>query len=350
MKIWEKHFFFETLKVLLFFLVVFWGLYVLIDYASHSGTFYHHTESVSFLQMIIFYTGELIRRSEVLLPFAILVGAVRVMTKLNTRNELVALLTSGLSFKRLLVPFVAIGLLGTLLLYLNEELLLPWAIENSRSFGEASPEKLRGEVQHLRLKDGSLLIFGSHQKADTNLHDVWWIPSINELWRFKTLSIEAIPKAAQGEYFSRNNEGTIVLKERFNDRLFPEIEYNPKKVLETLTSADELSLTDLVKKNLEPQKSVKQNTYKTQLYRKLLLPWLALFAILIPAPMATQISRRLNTFLIYVVSLFTLFLIYVVFNVGTIAAERELLSPFASLFIPFAIVFSTLGYLIYKKL
>ncbi|MCB1113333.1 MAG: LptF/LptG family permease [Chlamydiia bacterium] len=348
MRIWQRYFFFDTLKVIGFFLAAFWGLYVLIDYASHSGTFHHHKDPLSFFQLVVFYTGELIRRSEILLPFAILVGVTRVLTKLNTRNELVALLASGQSMKKLLFPFIGVGLLGVGFLYLNEEVFVPWAMESSREIGDIQKSTSSKSAKHLRLKGGSLLIFGSLKPETKELFDVFWIPSIDDVWRFKTLSLEAIPKASEGEHFSRGKDNMMRIKERFSARLFPEIEYNPKRLLETITPADELSISELWKKSPSNAKSQKEARIKTQLFRKLFLPWLALFAVLIPAPFATQFTRRLNVFFIYVISLFSLFFIYVVFNVATILGERQLYTPFWVMFIPFILVSAILAYRLKK--
>ena len=41
-KIWEKYFFCEFIKIFFLFLCCFYGLYVLIDYASHTSALPHH--------------------------------------------------------------------------------------------------------------------------------------------------------------------------------------------------------------------------------------------------------------------------------------------------------------------
>lgn len=338
MKIWQRLFFFDTLKVLMIFLILFWGLYVLIDYSSHTGNFHHHKEPLSLFQLALFYTAELIQRSEVLLPFAILVGCTRVMTKLNTQNELVALLASGISLKRLLTPFLAVGLLGTFFLYVNEEKFIPWAMESARSLGE-NPKSLPFEgASHLRLQDKTLLIYQSFNKSEKTFYDVWWIPSFNEIWRFKTLSIDTPPQAEDIEKFTRDASGALIRAEQLSTKSFPEIVFNPHRLLETLTPPSEMALSELYEKLPGEAKSQKEARHLTAFWRKVFLPWLALFAVLIPAYPATRFTRRLNVFLIYVGSLFALFFIYVVFNVATLLAERQVTPPFLSLFIPFTIV------------
>ena len=106
MKIWERYFFFDTLKTLLFLLFAFSALFVLIDYASHTGSFHQNHIRFAFKEFLIYYGGELIQKSEVLLPFGILVATIRTLTRLNQQNELIALLAAGVKMKSLLRPFL----------------------------------------------------------------------------------------------------------------------------------------------------------------------------------------------------------------------------------------------------
>lgn len=348
MKIWERYFFFDTLKVLCFFLFAFAGLYVLIDYASHTGNFHHHQVRFTIYELAIFYTGELLRRSEVLLPFAILIATIRVMTKLNTRNELVALLAAGIPMKRLLRPFIYIGLLGVMLLYINEEFLIPWSLESARSMGEnaTAHQTLKAEVpsaHHVSLEDESLLIFQTYHPVEKEFYDVWWVRSIDEMWRIKTLKESSPHQATEVEVFTRLPSGALVSKERFKERELPEIQFNPKRLLETITPAEELSISELAKKMQKEISSEKEARVETAFWRKILLPWLALFAVIAPAPYAVHFTRHLNTFAIYALSLFALVFCYIALNAATTLSDRQVLTPQVALFVPFFIVVSWLS-------
>lgn len=342
MKIWQRAFFFNTLTVLFFFLFAFWGLYVLIDYASHTGNFHHHQTQLKLKELALYYSVELIRRSEALLPFAILIATIRVITKLNVRNELVALLAAGISMKKLLRPFLFVGLLGVFFLYLNEEFLIPWAKESSNVTIEnsAADYTLKSEspsAHHVTLEDDTLLIFQQYRRGENLFYDTWWVRSIDEIWRIKTISGTPPFLATEGEILKRNREGQLISKGRFKQMELPDIRFNQKRLLETLTQPEDLSISELASKRKEVS-SQKEARIETAFWRKMLLPWLALFAVIGPAPLCVIFSRRLNVFFIYTISLFGLVFIYIVMNAATTLAERQVYSPMVALVTPFAVI------------
>ena len=341
MKIWERYFFFDTLKVLLFLLCAFSALYVLIDYASHTGTFHQNHIRFSIKEFFIYYGGELIQKSDVILPFGILVATIRVLTKLNTNNELVALLAAGIQLKRLLRPFIYIGLLGVAFLYLSEELLSPWLISSARSIGEKhagdQSSKLENPAAHrVQLEDGTLLLFQTYNRIDQRFYDVWWIPSVNELWRIKTLDILPSVIGREVENFKRDTTLAVVSTGRVPERTFPEIRFNQKRLLESLTRPEDLALSELATKLTTEVSSEKEARVETAFWRKLFMPWLALFAVLGPAPLCLVFSRNLNTFFIYAVSMFGLVFVYILLNASTTLAYRQIFTPLLSLLIPFS--------------
>lgn len=357
MNIWQRSFFFKTLAVLFFFLFAFWTLYVLIDYASHTGTF-HHQSHFNFKDLTLFYTGELIRRSEVLLPFAILIATIRVLTRLNVRNELVALLAAGISMKKLLRPFIWVGLCGVLFLYLNEEFLLPWSMQNARETLEnkAADRSTHAEAaaaHQVQLEDGTFLIFQQYGRTENQFYDVWWVKSIDELWRLKVLGGAAPHTAIGGEVLKRDKRGALISVEKFKERDLPDIKFNQKRLLETLTPPEDLSISELAFKLMSHSEkeasSQKEARVETAFWRKMLLPWLALFAVIGPAPLAIVFSRRLNVFFIYTVSLFGLFFAYIVVNAASTLSERQVFSPMVAILLPFCLIASLLSLHWFKR-
>ena len=125
-KIWERYFISETLKTFFLFLFCFYGLYVLIDYATHASSFRHYG-NYSWLDIAYYYLYELVQRANVIVPFAILLAVIRTLCNLNVHHELVALLAGGIRIHSLLRPFLLVGLFFTALLYINTEFLMPLA-------------------------------------------------------------------------------------------------------------------------------------------------------------------------------------------------------------------------------
>src|SRR5688500_15371327 len=137
MKIWEKYFTKEFFKTFFLFLICFYFLYVLIDYTNRASSFHYHQSRFQWGQFFSYYLAEFVIRSEVLIPFAILLGTIRTLCKLNQNNELVAMVASGIKMTTLLRPFLIIGLFFTLLMYLNNEYLLPVAARQIKYLEDA---------------------------------------------------------------------------------------------------------------------------------------------------------------------------------------------------------------------
>lgn len=125
--IWERYFLKELSKVFLLILFGFYFLYVLIDYAFHTSTYTH----LSFLKILLVYVYHLSKRALVLLPFALLMATIKVITTSNQQKEIIALLAGGISKRRLLRPFLLFALLCVSLLYFNEQFFHPFAVNNS---------------------------------------------------------------------------------------------------------------------------------------------------------------------------------------------------------------------------
>lgn len=343
MSIWAKYFFCDTLKTILYLLTAFCTLYVLIDYASHSGTFHHHHIRFSPREFFIYYGAELVQKSEVLLPFAILIATIRVLTKLNLHNELIALLAAGIKVRKLLSPFLAIGLIGVLFLYLSEECFAPWLVATSRSIGEkqAGEQSMKLETpsaHRILLEDGTLLLFQTYSRLDQRFYDVWWVPSVNELWRIKTLDLQPQVTGTEVELFKRDSSQALVSVKQMAVRNFPEIRFNQKRLLESLTRPEDLSLSTLAGKLTADVSSEKEARLETAFWRKIFMPWLALLAVLGPAPLCLVFTRNLNTFFIYAVSMFALIFTYILLNASTTLADRQVFSPLPALLIPFGIL------------
>lgn len=356
MKIWQRYILKDILKVMLFFLVSFYSLYVLIDYANKTAAFHYHHVHPSWLDIAIYYAAEFIKRLEVLLPFAILIATVRVLTKLNQNHEMVALLCAGIKLRKLMMPFIWVGLAGTLLLYINEEFAYPTAVKYARGLEdkrrrESQRKNETPQVNYLVLEDGSTLLFQSYDSTNHQFFDTYWIKSIDEIWRMKYVSTP--PKEPHGvevEILKRNPAGQLVVAERIPDRDLVEMRFNQNRLIETITQADELNLSHLFTKLPPTLSAVSEKEARTlsALIQKLLLPWLALLAVLGPLPQAAEVTRNLKVFFIFSFWVFVLVFIYLVMESALMLANRQVINPYIALITPFAIISSIISYRFYR--
>jgi lipopolysaccharide export system permease protein len=115
--IWKKYFFKELVKVFLLFMGTFYFLYVLIDYSAHTKDFYQ--VGIGFSDFVLYYLFQFTNRAEILIPIALLISTIKVMTTANMRNEILALISGGIAMKHLMRPFIFAGILCASFLYLN---------------------------------------------------------------------------------------------------------------------------------------------------------------------------------------------------------------------------------------
>lgn len=351
-KLWERYFFRELWKTSLFFLICFYGLYVLIDYSSHTRSFHHANVQFQWLETATYYGCDLVRRGEVLLPFALLIATIRTLCTLNVHHELVALMSSGLSLKMLMRPFLLFGLFCACLMYLNTEFLVPAAtkklnqIDDRRSRAKHQFE-LMATAQHIALEDSSTLLFQSYDVIEQRFFDAYWIRTIDDIYRIKYLYpySDDPSQAVTGhfvDHLTRDAQGKLVHQASYETKTFPDMHFNRQALFETITLPEELSLSELWSKRPEPDKilSEKESQSMTIFYRKLILPWLCVLAIIAPAPFCLRFTRYLPLFFIYAGSIFGLVGIYLSIDAVVLLGKKQVLSPFCAVWPLFLTFFS----------
>lgn len=108
------------------------------------------------------------------IPIASLIGTVFFFRRISLSSELIAILASGISLKRILMPVAFVGLLMSTLFFLNQEWVTPWATAHHQAMklekGIVKPDQLN---QYVTLsepdKTGALkgfLLYAKHPKAN----------------------------------------------------------------------------------------------------------------------------------------------------------------------------------------
>lgn len=350
-KIWERYFLKETLKTFFLFLICFYGLYILIDYTNHGRSF--HKDGSSFWQVFcMYYLCEFVNRSEVLVPFAIILGTTRTLCKLNDNNELVALMASGVRATRLLRPFLALGIFFTVLMYVNVEYVLPAAAKELNYFDTMDAKQKKHKfvpisVKNIILEDNSTLLFQSYDPIENFFFDAYWVRSIDEIYKIKHLYLhEKAPIGHFVDRLMRNEQDELVVFESHDLTMLPDLKFDAKRLRETLVQPEDQALSTLWKEISESPEaqSEKEARMHSTFHRKLAIPWLCLLAVLVPAPFCMWFSRQFPVFLIYALSLFGLIGIYIIIDAAHVLGRRQVLDPFYALWTPFVFFFLIFGW------
>lgn len=349
MTTWERYFYKKIVSAALLFLLVFYGLYVLIDYSSHlSGAHYHHS-MLKPLELILHYLAEFSLKADLLLPFALLIATIHTLTQLNIHSELVSLLASGHSMFRLMRPFLISGLFVVFLLYANDEWMIPRAAREVQSLNKKykiRKEKSSNQIaaQSLRLEDGTHILYREFDPSLKKFYEVYYIPTIDEVWRIGELNpFDGIAQGSFIDHFQRDKDGNLQPVDSAEKKEFPNLRFQEASLKTILIDLEDLPLSKLYQespseKNAEEDE--KSARMITALYRKLSLPWLALLAVIGPAPFCVQFSRKLNLFLIFAAGIFGLAGLYLFFDAATVLGERQVLAPSLAILWPMALFIS----------
>lgn len=352
LKIWERYFLKEVLKTFFLFLICFYGIYVLIDYTNHSRTIHHNEAELPIKAFCLYYACEFINRSEVLIPFAILLGTIRTLCKLNDQNELIAMMASGVKASRLLRPFLILGLFFTGLMYLNIQYVFPLASKELKFFEDAHAKQKKHksgplDVEHVILEDNSTLLFQKYDSIQKFFFDVYWVRSIDDVYKIKHLYPYASPPMGYFvDHFIRNEQNELVIIDSQEVALFPDLKLSAKRLKDSLVQPESMSLSALW--NALPDQQEAQSEKEARLlstfHRKLALPWLCLLAVVAPAPFCMRFSRQFPVFLVYASSLFGLIGIYIVIDAAHVLGRRQFVDPLYALWTPFVVFFLIFGW------
>jgi lipopolysaccharide export system permease protein len=356
LSIWKQYFCLTFLQMFFLFLICFYGIYVLVDYASQTSTASGHPMHIQWMQVIRYYFYVFASRAEILIPLALLIAFIYTTTSLNVHRELVAFMASGFPLKKLMRPFVAIALACVFLMYANEQFILPHAMAKLRHMEGQSKHKRKRNlpeivVHQTQLQDGSLLIYQEYDTQKEQFFDVYWIQSMDSIYRMKTLSFSP-PKIPTGffvDHITRNANGELMQNASYPEFAFPDIAFQ-RDISAVLLEPETFSLSNLAKeaKQITTGWDEKESKIMTTMYWKMIIPWLCLLAVLAPAPFCTQFSRLLPVFFIYICALFGLIAFYMLLDAGQVVSKRQVLDPIWTILTPFTLVFGYFAMRFYR--
>jgi lipopolysaccharide export system permease protein len=353
-KIWQRYFFKELIQVFCLFICCFYFLYVLIDYSVHTKDFQNGAIGIG--QLIAYYGCQFTKRGDILIPIAILIATIKVLTAANMRHEIVALATGGISLKKIMAPFLGVATGCSLLLYLNFQYLQPFCLDQITAFEtrffktSSNKGKKSLPVNALVLEDGTLLLYQQYDPHQKAFLDAYWLKNNDHLFRMQSLFPHATyPYGTQVDCLERSSEGELVKTASYEVLPFPQIEFNPYTLFSAanpprMQSISELARTIGWKQVGFGKMHDRMAESVTFFYYKLVIPLVCLLTVIGPAPFCMRFSRNLSVFLIYAISLIGIIGYYTIMNAATILATSQVIPPIAAILLPPAACFLILGW------
>lgn len=341
--IWKRYFYKEIIKTFCFLLFGFFALYITIDIMAHLKDL--RAGKTSFWVWVVYYLCTFSRRLDVLLPFALLIGTIRILLAFQARNELVALLVSGVPMKTLLKPFIVIACAGSLLLYANFEFFLPKAQPKAlaiqeNSFGKKMVEQEGSEVKEVILTDGTRMFYSDYNPTLRLFGDVFWIVNIDKVYHMKKLScLHEYPRGFHVDLIMRDANGKMLLENSYPEVLFKNMEFKPESLRDSIQPPRDQSISTLLS-----QASLYGRSYSDRaidirsfLLYKLTFPLICLLATLAPISYCLSFRRDVPHFMIYLLSLGALFCFFLLLQVALVLAKSHVVSPIVALGLPWVL-------------
>ena len=132
MKILDRYILVKYLTTFFFCLLLLTTIVVVIDISEHTDDFVK--SKLSAWQIFTdYYLGFIPRIDAMLFPLFIFISVIFFTSKMASRSEIIAILSSGVSYPRFLLPYVVGGLMMSTLLWLGYQYVVPKA---NRKWGE----------------------------------------------------------------------------------------------------------------------------------------------------------------------------------------------------------------------
>lgn len=300
---------------------------------------------------IIYYLCTFSRRLDVLLPFTILIGTIRTLLSFQARNELVALLASGIPLSRLMSPFIIVGLTCAGILYCNFEFFLPRAQPRAlfiqeNSFGKRHLETEATPIREVLLKDMSRMIYRTYNPVIRQFEDVYWIASLDKIYHMKRLTCEtSSPTGAMVDIITRDARGNLNHTASYPTLVLKEMQFDEESLINSITPPRDQSLSMLYSQMRLYGKSMAERAVdiRCNFIYKLVFPLMCLLAIMAPASWCLSFRRHIPHFMIYLLALSGLFCFFLLLQVAFVLGKSQIVTPALALLFPWACAIFLIG-------
>ena len=339
--------FFYVLIILCFVITV-------IDYAEKNDKFIKH--NLSFEEIRNYYFSFIPFIASLITPITAFVATVYVTANLSIRSEIIALLSSGFSLKRIMLPYLYGGIIIAIMSFLLNGWILPKANKSRVNFEVSyikNPYYFSKNNVHFKISDETYLYLERYdnnlevgnnvsiEKFTNNLlkerligRQLVW-DSEDKIWKIKSWQLRILNGDGNEEITSGLQLDTALL-------INPSDFDNNYKLNETLTLTELNKYIDLLK--LRGSDTVV--LYEIEKYIRYTQPFTILILILIGVIVSSRKSRQGTGILITLGFLFA-FSFIIFFVMSRAFAENGSLNPLFAIWIP-NLVFILIGIIMYR--
>lgn len=350
LKIWQKLILKKSFKFIIFFLLSIYILYFIIDFSSHSTKVF--SKNIKVIDSILYYFHSFVINLNLFLFFAFLLSIIKIIYKMNFKNEILSLQTSGVSFLKLSYPIFFVAFIISSISFLNLEFLTPKSSKYIEDFKNSytRSEKRKKKKKHINsilLENGTKLVYQKYLPKENKLYDIFFIKSINDIFYIKYLDISKNPKKGffVDHFIRKNNK--LEKKESFKeyDFSFDKIKSSSFDLIENRSISTLFS--QLFEKKFISLKE--KSEIMSHLNYKLAIIFFPFLITLSIFPICLKFSKKNLFFIITSISSFFYIAFYSFIDSMLILAENRVASPFLLIWTPMILFFLFFSIKFFKK-
>lgn len=302
MRLLDRYILTNFLRVYLYCIAAFLAIWLVFDISDNISTFLD--DRISLLLVIQYYLAQMPLTMVILLPVSLLLALLFSLSRMSRTNEIVSMLTAGVSMPRLLAPLMGMGLLTAAASGALNFALAPHAEKARKSYFDNAREETRDRL--------SGQIF--RNRADNR---TWFIqrfrPEKNEFLTVQVLQQDEKDNivinylATSANYRAQDHSwelsgvkvvnydeaGNITAEQSSLSLVISNWSETPFRLASTNMRADYLSfpeLRDYLRFNWDFPESLLA-PFATHLQYRLALPWECIVVVFLAAPLAIGFSR-----------------------------------------------------------
>lgn len=334
----QRHLFTRLVKQFILFVLLIFFTFCLIDFSTRMSESSMKLLASNFI--FKFYGSEFAKKAHFFIPICFALTILLQLLHLIKSKEIIALLSSGLNYKKILRPFWHLAFILSSLLLVNRQFILPEAIlfletyHNDHIKAVKKAKHAHDEIFTLVLKDDSKLIYQSYDTEKKRYFDLFWIISPQRILRIKY--IDKTDSGYTGHFIdelTRNHLGTFQKKHSFKelklskewlkgahfDKILPIETQNLLKLAKGFTNKDYLYSKDHI---------------YTELFLVVIMAASPLWILLMQAPLVKYFSRQIPVLFYLTLYILFFFATATILDGLGVIAQRSIASPWLLLFIP----------------
>ncbi|MSR64366.1 MAG: YjgP/YjgQ family permease [Verrucomicrobiae bacterium] len=310
------------------------------------------------------------------LPMAMLLALLYCLAMFAKNSELVAMRASGLSLRRLMLPYLGVGVGGSILLFLMNETIVPQSLDRANRFMlEQKAAHQQQKIAHQQKKSGfdpqQASKWAKHQRMtrlffyNARDHRHWMIQEFDSVKRVLTNGIEVLQSDTQGKddwkamaSWGKYLDGhwwffdvkildlrgdTTKVVESSRQRIMNELSETPKQLAAELKKPDQMTVKE-IHSYLTLHQAMSTDRlapFRVNLYQRFAQPWMCLIMVLLAVTMGARVGRKGP--LVSVASSLAIFFVYwFVLQSSAELGKATYVEPFLAAWMP-NLFFGTLG-------